>query len=147
MSFQTRCTKNLVIVSGWVGDTPEVIPTKFGQITKVRVATSEAYNIKSSGEQVETDTWHDIAFFGNKAEYAANNIKKGMLIDVEGKLSQNKWTDQYEQARVSVAIKVDERGEVRILREAKSLAVDKQATQKNTSSAVSSVVVGESIPM
>jgi single stranded DNA-binding protein len=147
MSYQTKQTKNLVIVSGWVGDTPEVITTKFGQITKLRVSTTEAYTVKDTGEQVETTTWHDIGFFGNKAIFASKYIKKGMLIDVEGKLSHNHWIDQHGQSRISVEIKVDDGKEVRILRDPQRTSNNKPVAQQNAAAMDDGILTSDKIPM
>lgn len=99
---------NKVIVLGNIGADPETRYTPSGTaITSIRVATSESWKDKTTGEQQERTEWHRIEFFGRLAEIAGEYLKKGRQVYVEGKLR----TDEYEKdgvKRYSTKIIADE---------------------------------------
>ena len=85
---------NKVILVGNLGADPETRYTPSGTaITSIRVATSESWKDKQTGEQQERTEWHRIEFFGRLAEIAGEYLKKGRQVYVEGKLR----TDEYEK--------------------------------------------------
>ncbi|QBB69712.1 single-stranded DNA-binding protein [Pseudolysobacter antarcticus] len=85
---------NKVILVGNLGADPETRYTASGAaITSIRIATSEAWKDKTTGEQQERTEWHRIKFFGRLAEIAGEYLKKGSQVYVEGKLR----TDEYEK--------------------------------------------------
>ncbi len=92
---------NKVMLIGNLGADPETRYTAGGAaITNVRIATSEQWKDKSSGENQERTEWHRIVFFGRLAEIAAEYLRKGSQIYVEGSIRTNKWqnkegVDQY----------------------------------------------------
>ena len=99
---------NKVILVGNLGADPETRYTPSGTaITSIRIATSESWKDKTSGEQQERTEWHRVKFFGRLAEIAAEYLKKGGQVYVEGKLR----TDEYEKdgfKRYSTDIIADE---------------------------------------
>lgn len=85
---------NKVILVGNLGADPETRYTANGSaITSIRIATSESWKDKTSGEQQERTEWHRVKFFGRLAEIAGEYLKKGSQVYVEGKLR----TDEYEK--------------------------------------------------
>lgn len=99
---------NKVILVGNLGADPETRYTANGAaITSVRLATSESWKDKNTGEQQERTEWHRVKFFGRLAEIAGEYLKKGSQIYIEGKLR----TDEYEKdgiKRYSTDIIADE---------------------------------------
>src|SRR3954470_5914728 len=99
---------NKVILVGNLGADPEIRYTPSGAaITTIRIATSESWKDKTTGEQQERTEWHRIKFFGRLAEIAGEYLKKGGQVYVEGKLR----TEEYEkdgQKRYSTDIIADE---------------------------------------
>lgn len=60
-------------------------------VTNIRIATSESWKDKTSGEQQERTEWHNVVFFGRLAEIAAEYLRKGSQVYVEGSLRTRKW--------------------------------------------------------
>ncbi|MBB5209764.1 single-stranded DNA-binding protein [Chiayiivirga flava] len=86
---------NKVILVGNLGADPEVRYTAGGSaITSIRIATSESWKDKQTGEQQERTEWHRIKFFGRLAEIAGEYLKKGRQVYVEGSLRTDKYTDK-----------------------------------------------------
>lgn len=83
---------NKVILIGNLGQDPEVryMPSG-GAVANVRLATSESWKDKTSGEQVEKTEWHNVVFFGRLGEIVGEYLKKGGKIYVEGRLQTRKW--------------------------------------------------------
>ena len=96
---------NKVILVGNCGQDPE---TKFmpsgSSITRVSVATSEAWKDKQSGQQQERTEWHRVVFFGRLAEIAGEYLHKGSKVYVEGSLRTNKWQDKSGNDRYTTEI-------------------------------------------
>jgi len=85
---------NKVILVGNLGADPETRYTPSGTaITSIRVATSESWKDKQTGEQQERTEWHRVEFFARLAEIAGEYLKKGSQVYIEGKLR----TDEYEK--------------------------------------------------
>src|SRR5690349_16665905 len=85
---------NKVILVGNLGADPETRYTaNGGAITSIRIATSESWKDKQTGEQQEKTEWHRIKFFGRLAEIAGEYLKKGSQVYVEGSLR----TEEYEK--------------------------------------------------
>jgi single-strand DNA-binding protein len=86
---------NKVILVGHLGADPETRYMPSGSaVTNLRLATSEAWRDKSSGEQQERTEWHNVAMFGRLAEIAAEYLRKGSQVYVEGRLRTRKWQDR-----------------------------------------------------
>jgi single-strand DNA-binding protein len=99
---------NKVIIVGNLGADPETRYTPGGDaITNIRVATTDKWKDKTSGEMKEATEWHRIAFFGRLAEVAGQYLKKGSQIYVEGSLRTRKWQDKEGQERYTTEIRAD----------------------------------------
>lgn len=100
---------NKVIVLGHLGQDPEVryMPSG-GQVTNIRIATSESWRDKDTGEQKETTEWHRVVFFNKLAEIAGQYLKKGSQVYIEGSLRTRKWQGQDGQDRYSTEIIANE---------------------------------------
>ena len=86
---------NRVTLIGHLGADPEVRYTQNREaIATIRIATTETYKDKSSGERKETTEWHRIVFFNRMAEVAGEYLKKGSPIYVEGRIQTRKWQDK-----------------------------------------------------
>ena len=99
---------NKVIVVGNLGADPETKYTPSGDaVTNIRVATTDRWKDKASGEMKEQTEWHRIVFFGRLAEVAGEYLTKGSQVYVEGSLRTRKWQDKDGQDRYSTEIKGD----------------------------------------
>jgi single-strand DNA-binding protein len=99
---------NKVIIVGNLGADPETRYTPGGDaITNIRVATTDKWKDKASGEMKEATEWHRIAFFGRLAEVAGEYLKKGSQVYIEGSLRTRKWQDKDGQDRYSTDIRAD----------------------------------------
>jgi single-strand DNA-binding protein len=97
---------NKVILIGNLGADPEVRHTQDGRpIVNLRMATSESWRDKSSGERRERTEWHRVVIFSEGlARIAEQYLKKGSKIYVEGQLQTRKWQDQSGQDRYSTEV-------------------------------------------
>ena len=86
---------NKVIVLGNLGQDPELknLPGG-GAVCNLRVATTDSWKDKTSGEAKEQTEWHSIALFGRIAEVAAQYLRKGSQVYIEGRLRTRKWQDK-----------------------------------------------------
>jgi single-strand DNA-binding protein len=87
-------SKNLVILIGRVGKDPEVRTTASGKVASLTLATTEYYKDKATGEKKEQTDWHNIVFWGNVAEIVEKYVKKGSLINVDGKIRTRSYEDK-----------------------------------------------------
>lgn len=86
---------NKVIIVGNLGADPETrFTTSGGAICNIRVATSESWKDKQTGENQERTEWHRIVLFGKLGEIAGEYLKKGSQVYIEGSLRTNKYTDK-----------------------------------------------------
>jgi single-strand DNA-binding protein len=98
---------NKVILVGNLGKDPETRYTTGGDaVTNIRIATTDTWKDKA-GEKQEKTEWHSIVFFGRQAEIAAEYLKKGRQIYVEGRLQTRKWQDKEGQDRYTTEIVAD----------------------------------------
>jgi single-strand DNA-binding protein len=96
---------NKVILVGNLGADPETRAMPSGsQVANLRIATSESWRDKTSGEQQERTEWHRVALFGRLAEIAAEYLRKGSQVYIEGSLRTRKWTDKQGNERYSTEI-------------------------------------------
>ena len=96
---------NKVILVGNLGADPETRYTAGGAaITSIRLATSESWRDKQSGENQERTEWHRVKFFGRLAEIAGEYLRKGSQVYIEGSLRTDKWQDQSGQDRYTTEI-------------------------------------------
>ncbi len=109
---------NKVILVGNLGADPEVRRLNSGDpVVNIRVATSETWRDKNSGERKEKTEWHNVVIFNdNLAKVAEQYLKKGMKVYVEGQLQTRKWQDQQGQDRYTTEIVLQKfRGELQML--------------------------------
>jgi single-strand DNA-binding protein len=100
---------NKVILVGNLGKDPETRYMPSGSaVTNLTLATSESWKDKQSGEAQERTEWHKIAMFGRLAEIAAEYLRKGSQIYIEGKLRTRKWQDKEGKDRYTTEIVADE---------------------------------------
>jgi single-strand DNA-binding protein len=96
---------NKVILVGNLGADPETRYTAGGAaITNIRLATSETWRDKQTGENQERTEWHRVVFFNRLAEIAGEYLRKGSQVYIEGSLRTNKWQDQSGQDRYTTEI-------------------------------------------
>lgn len=100
---------NKVIIVGNLGADPETRYTGGGSaITSLRIATSESWTDKQSGEKQERTEWHRVKLFGRLAEIAGEYLKKGRQVYIEGSLRTDKYTDKDGIERFSTDIIANE---------------------------------------
>jgi len=87
---------NKVILVGNLGADPEIRRLNSGEpVVNIRIATSESWRDKNSGERKEKTEWHNVVIFNEGiAKVAEQYLKKGMKVYVEGQLQTRKWQDQ-----------------------------------------------------
>ena len=100
---------NRVIIIGNCGADPEVKQfANGGSVTTISVATSEQWNDKQTGEKREQTEWHRISLYNKLAEIAAQYLRKGSQVYVEGSLRTRKYQDQNGQDRYVTEIRADQ---------------------------------------
>ena len=96
---------NKVILVGNLGADPETRAMPSGAtVANLRIATSESWRDKTSGEQQERTEWHRVALFGRLAEVASEYLRKGSQVYIEGSLRTRKWQDKQGNERYSTEI-------------------------------------------
>src|SRR5262249_37405185 len=96
---------NKVILIGNLGADPETRAMPSGTtVANLRIATSESWRDKQSGEQQERTEWHRVALFGRLAEIASEYLRKGSQVYIEGSLRTRKWQDKQGNERYSTEI-------------------------------------------
>ena len=100
---------NKVILVGNLGNDPDTKYMPSGSaVTNLSVATNESWKDKQTGEQKDRTEWHRVAMFGRLAEIAAEYLRKGSQVYIEGKLRTRKWQDQQGNDKYSTEIIADE---------------------------------------
>ncbi|HET8700318.1 MAG TPA: single-stranded DNA-binding protein [Nitrococcus sp.] len=109
---------NKVILIGNLGADPEVRYSPSGSaVTNIRLATTDQWRDRQSGEQQERTEWHRVVFFSRLAEVAGEYLRKGSKVYIEGRLQTRKWQGQDGQDRYTTEIvasdmqMLDSRGE------------------------------------
>lgn len=109
---------NKVIIVGNLGRDPEVrsFPNG-GKVVNLRIATSENWRDKNTGERKERTEWHSVAIFNeNLAKIAEQYLRKGSTVYIEGQLETRKWQDQTGADRYTTEIVLRQyRGELTLL--------------------------------
>jgi len=96
---------NKVILIGNLGADPETRAMPSGSsVANLRIATTESWRDKQSGEQQERTEWHRVALFGRLAEIAGEYLRKGSQVYIEGSLRTRKWQDKQGNERYSTEI-------------------------------------------
>lgn len=100
---------NKVTLIGNVGKNPETKALPSGTaVTTLRLATTESWKDKATGEKKEATEWHTVVFFDRLAEIAGQYLRQGSLVYVEGSLRTRKWTDKEGKDRYSTEIRAKE---------------------------------------
>jgi single-strand DNA-binding protein len=96
---------NKVILIGNLGADPETRAMPSGvTVCNLRIATSESWKDRQSGEQQERTEWHRVALFGRLGEVAGEYLKKGSQVFIEGSLRTRKWQDKQGTERYTTEI-------------------------------------------
>ena len=109
---------NKVIIVGNLGRDPEIRTTQNGmKVANLRVATSERWKDKNSGEMQERTEWHSVAIFNEHLVGVAERfLHKGSKVYLEGQLQTRKWTDQQGQDKYTTEVVMNRfRGELQML--------------------------------
>jgi single-strand DNA-binding protein len=100
---------NKVILVGNLGADPETRYLPNGDaVTNIRIATTESWKDKTSGDRKELTEWHRIVFYRRLAEIAAQYLKKGSQVYLEGRIRTRKWQDKEGQDRYTTEIEATE---------------------------------------
>ena len=100
---------NKVILIGNLGADPETRYTPSNMaITKIRIATTEVRRDRNTGDSQEHTEWHRITLFGKLGEIAAQYLRKGAKVYIEGRLRTSKWQGQDGQDRYTTEVIADE---------------------------------------
>jgi single-strand DNA-binding protein len=96
---------NKVILIGHLGSDPESRAMPSGRnVTNMRLATSESWKDKQSGEQKERTEWHSIVLYDRLGEIASEYLRKGSQVYIEGRLQTRKWQDKEGKDRYTTEI-------------------------------------------
>ena len=96
---------NKVILIGNLGADPETRYTASGNaVTNIRLATTDSWRDRQSGERQERTEWHRVVFFSRLAEIASEYLRKGSQCYIEGQIRTNKWQGQDGQDRYTTEI-------------------------------------------
>lgn len=109
---------NKVILVGNLGADPEIRRLQSGEpVANLRIATSESWRDRQSGERKDKTEWHSVVIFNeNLAKVAEQYLKKGAKVYVEGQLQTRKWTDQQGNDKYTTEIVLQKfRGELQML--------------------------------
>lgn len=102
-------TVNKVTILGRLGVDPELRYMPNGNAAiNLRIATTDGYKDRNTGEFIENTEWHRVVAFGKPAEIMGQYCKKGTLLYIEGRLKTNKWQDQSGQDRYTTEIVANE---------------------------------------
>ncbi len=100
---------NKVILVGNLGADPETRAMPSGMsVCNLRIATTESWKDRQSGEQQERTEWHRVALFGRLAEIATEYLHKGSQVYIEGSLRTRKWQDKQGTERYTTEIIANE---------------------------------------
>lgn len=100
---------NKVLLIGNLGADPETRYTPSGDaVTNIRLATTDSWRDKNSGEQKQATEWHRVVFYRRLAEIAGEYLKKGSQVYIEGRIKTRKWTDKDGQDRYTTEVEATE---------------------------------------
>jgi len=96
---------NKVILVGNLGADPDTRYMPSGKaVTNIRIATSESWKDKQTGDQQERTEWHSIVLYDKLGEIAGEYLRKGSQVYIEGKLQTRKWQDKEGKDRYTTEI-------------------------------------------
>lgn len=123
---------NKVILIGNLGADPEIRRTQDGRpIANLRIATSESWRDKSTGERKEKTEWHRVVIFNEGlCKVAEQYVRKGAKVYIEGQLQTRKWTDQSGAEKYSTEIVLNGYGAVLTMLDSPQSGGDKQGAAK-----------------
>jgi len=100
---------NKAILIGNLGADPETRHTAGGNaVSNIRIATSESWRDRQTGEQQERTEWHRVVLFGRLGEIAGEYLRKGSKVYIEGRIQTRKWQGQDGQDRWTTEIVANE---------------------------------------
>ncbi|HEX7116170.1 MAG TPA: single-stranded DNA-binding protein [Steroidobacter sp.] len=100
---------NKVILVGNLGADPDTRYMPSGKaVTNIRVATSESWKDKTTGDMQERTEWHSVVLYDKLGEIAAEYLRKGSQVYIEGKLRTRKWQDKEGKDRYTTEIIADQ---------------------------------------
>jgi single-strand DNA-binding protein len=100
---------NKVILIGNLGQDPDTKAMPSGMtVCNLRIATSESWKDKQTGDMKEQTEWHSVAMFGRLAEIAGEYLRKGSQVYIEGRLRTRKWQDKEGKDRYTTEIVANE---------------------------------------
>jgi single-strand DNA-binding protein len=100
---------NKVILVGNLGADPEIRYLPNGDaVANIRLATTESWKDKTSGEKRELTEWHRVVFYRRLAEIVGQYLKKGSSVYIEGRIRTRKWQDKEGQERYTTEIEANE---------------------------------------
>jgi single-strand DNA-binding protein len=100
---------NKVILVGNLGADPDTRYMPSGKaVTNIRVATSESWKDKQTGDMQERTEWHSIVMYDKLGEIAAEYLRKGSQVYIEGKIRTRKWQDKEGKDRYTTEIIADQ---------------------------------------
>jgi single-strand DNA-binding protein len=95
---------NKVEITGYLGTNPSIFSAANGnKITRLRIATSTSYK-NLNGDWVENTTWHNVILWNRQAESAFNELRKGMLVNLQGRIVYNQYNDKDGHTRYAAEI-------------------------------------------
>ena len=109
---------NKVILIGNLGADPEIRTLNSGdRVANLRIATSESWRDRASGEKKERTEWHRVVIFNdNLVKVAESYLRKGSKVYIEGAIQTRKWTDQSGQEKYSTEVVINKfKGELTML--------------------------------
>ena len=137
---------NKVILVGNLGADPEIRRLSSGDpVVNLRIATSESWRDKNSGERKEKTEWHSVVIFNDQiAKVAEAYLHKGAKVYVEGSLQTRKWQDQSGNDRYATEVVLQKfRGELQMLDPSGSRDDgERQQTEKRSQSLIDEVNSG-----
>jgi len=100
---------NKAILVGNLGADPETRYMPNGDaVANIRLATTESWKDKATGEKREITEWHRVVFYRKLAEIVGQYLKKGSAVYVEGRIRTRKWQDKEGQDRYTTEIEANE---------------------------------------
>lgn len=100
---------NKVILIGNLGADPEMRTMPNGDaVANIRLATTESWKDKATGEKKELTEWHRVVFYRKLAEIVGQYLKKGAALYIEGRIRTRKWQDKEGQERYTTEIEANE---------------------------------------
>lgn len=96
---------NRALLIGNLGTDPETRTTQSNaMVTNLRLATSESWRDRNTGERQENTEWHNVVLFGRLAEIASEYLRKGSKVYIDGRIQTRKWQDQEGRDRYTTEI-------------------------------------------